>query len=191
MNRALYSEEAIVEGLRDKDHEIIRFLYRNYFDSIQGLILKNSGNTEDAEDIFQDALIVVYKKIRDNELKLSCSLKTYLYAISRNLWLQKLQNKQNKNTEFVDIADENEEPFELNENFVEHEKYNLYQKHFIKLSEDCQRVLKLFLKKVSLKEITKIMNFNSVDYTKTRKYLCKKTLKERILNDPACRKYVA
>lgn len=191
MNRALYSEEAIVEGLRDKDHEIIRFLYRNYFDSIQGLILKNSGNTEDAEDIFQDALIVVYKKIRNNELKLSCSLKTYLYAISRNLWLQKLQNKQNKNTGFVDIADESEKPFELNENFVEHEKYNLYQKHFIKLSEDCQRVLKLFLKKVSLKEITKIMNFNSVDYTKTRKYLCKKTLKERILNDPACSKYLS
>jgi RNA polymerase sigma factor (sigma-70 family) len=191
MNRALYSDEMIVEGLRNKDHEKIRFLYRNYFDSIQRLILKNSGNTEDAEDIFQDALVIVYKKIQDNQLKLSCSLKTYMYAISRNLWLQKLQKKDNKSEELIDIPDENREPFEINEDFREHEKYNLYQKHFLKLSEDCQRVLKLFLKKISLKEITKIMKFSSVDYTKTRKYLCKKNLKERILNDPTCSKYVA
>jgi DNA-directed RNA polymerase specialized sigma24 family protein len=105
MNRALYSDEMIVEGLRNKDHEKIRFLYRNYFDSIQRLILKNSGNTEDAEDIFQDALVIVYKKIQDNQLKLSCSFKTYMYAISRNLWLQKLQKKDNKSEELIDIPD--------------------------------------------------------------------------------------
>ncbi len=191
MNKALFNDEAIIEGIRNKDHEKIRFLYRNYFESIKRLVFKNSGNAEDAEDVFQDALVIIYKKIRNDELKLSCSLKTFMYAVSRNLWLQKLQKKDNKTDSFVDVEDDGREPFELNEDFVEHEKYNLYQKHFMKLSEDCQKVLKLFLKKVSLKEIAKIMGFSSVDYTKTRKYLCKKNLKERILNDPSCSKYVS
>ncbi|RLD50430.1 MAG: hypothetical protein DRJ05_19625 [Bacteroidetes bacterium] len=190
MNKALYNDEAIIEGIRSKDHEKIRFLYRNYFESIR-LIFKNSGNAEDAEDVFQDALVVIYKKITNNELKLSCSLKTFMYAVCRNLWLQKLQKKEYKSESFVDVEDESREPFELDENFAEHEKYNLYQKHFMKLSGDCQKVLRLFLKKVSLKEIAKIMGFSSVDYTKTRKYLCKKNLKERILNDPSCSKYVS
>ena len=191
MNRALYSDAAIIDGLRNKDHEIIRYVYRNYFDSILRLIAKNSGYNEDAEDIFQDALMIVYRKLKRDELKLSCSLKTYIYAVSRNLWLQKLQGKNKSQLELEDIKDESTEPFELNENLIEYEKYNLYQKHFLKLSKDCQKVLKLFLKKTSLKEITKIMNFNSVDYTKTRKYLCKKNLKESILNDPESRKFIA
>ena len=191
MNKALFNDEAIIEGIRSKDHEKIRFLYRNYFESIQRLVFKNSGNAEDAEDVFQDALVIIYKKVINDELKLSCSLKTFLYAISRNLWLQKLQKKENKTESFIDVEDDGIEPFEVNEDFVEHEKYNLYQKHFMKLSEDCQKVLKLFLKKVSLKEIANVMGFSSVDYTKTRKYLCKKNLKERILNDPACSKYIA
>lgn len=190
MNKALFDDKALIEGIGSKDHEKIGFLYRNYFESIQRLIFKNSGYAEDAEDIFQDALVIIYKKIKNKDLKLSCSLKTFMYAICRNLWLQKLQKKENRTDSFSDVEDENSKPFELNEDFAEHEKYNLYQKHFMKLSEDCQKVLRLFLKKTSLKEIASIMGFSSVDYTKTRKYLCKKNLKERILNDPECSKYL-
>jgi RNA polymerase sigma factor (sigma-70 family) len=185
MKHKLYSDEVIVEGIGRKSPEQIRFVYLNYFDSIQRLILKNSGSVEDAEDIFQDALVIIYKKIKNDKLTLNCSLKTFIYAISRNLWLQKLQRKDSKMSELIEIADESIEPFESDDSFVEHQKFNLYQKYFIKLSKDCQKVLQLFLNKISLKEITRIMNFNSVEYTKTRKYLCKKTLKDNIMNDPA------
>lgn len=189
MKRALYSDQDILNGLRNKDRKMIRFVYTGYFRSIQRLIIKNSGNTEDAEDIFQDVMVILYKKIKNKKLKLTCSLKTYMYAICRNLWLQKLQNKDNSNLELREVNGEHIKPFELNKDMQYEEKYNLYQKHFLKLSDDCQEVLKLFLKKASLKEIANIMGFSSVDYAKTRKYLCKKNLIERILNDPECKKF--
>jgi len=190
MNKTLYSDDYLITGIKKKDHEVIRYMYRNYYDSIKRLVCKNSGNDEDAEDVFQDSLMVVYKKIRDNNLKLSCSLKTFIYAISRNLWLQKLQKRKSNLVELYEVEDpEAHNVFDKDENFMEHGKFLLYQKHFLRLSEDCQKVLRLFLKKVSLTEIARIMNFSSVGYTKTRKYLCKKLLKERILNDPDCKQY--
>ncbi|MGP8329206.1 MAG: hypothetical protein ACT6FF_02650 [Methanosarcinaceae archaeon] len=74
-------------------------------------------------------------------------------------------------------------------NSVDQGKYELYKMHFHQLSADCRKILSLFLKKVSLREISKIMNLKSVDYAKTRKYLCKEALKKRIMNDPDCKKY--
>jgi RNA polymerase sigma factor (sigma-70 family) len=190
MNKAHYKDGEIINGLKNRNHEVTRFFYRNYFESICRLILINSGNTEDAEDVFQDSLIILYKKCKNDELKLTCSLKTYVYAICRNLWLQRLQNRDFKKVELSVNTENIDEPFELNEDLQEETKYNLYQKHFLKLSKDCQEVLKLFLKKVRIKDITKIMGFSSNDYTKTRKYLCKKILKEKILNDPEYMKYL-
>jgi hypothetical protein len=67
---------------------------------------------------------------------------------------------------------------------IENEKHKLYQLHFLNLSEDCQKVLQLFLKKISLREIANIMGYKTEKYAKTRKFNCKEELKTRILNDP-------
>ena len=90
-----YSDEAIIEGLRLRSDYIIKYIYQELFPTIKYLVVKNSGNEEDAEDIFQDSLIVIFKKIRDNQLELSSSFRTYLYSVSRNLWLQKLNKRRN------------------------------------------------------------------------------------------------
>lgn len=190
MNKVLYNDDEILNGLINRKSEIIRFLYRNYFESILRLIVKNSGRKEDAEDIFQDALVILYRKLVGKELQLSCSLKTYLYAICRNLWLQRLQKKDFKMEGLNENMNSNSETFILEESLQDEVKYNLYQKHFLKLSKDCQKVLQLFLKKTRMEEITRNMGFSSIDYTKTRKYLCKKSLKEKILNDPEYKKYL-
>ncbi|MFA4864355.1 MAG: hypothetical protein WC605_11375, partial [Bacteroidales bacterium] len=72
----------------------------------------------------------------------------------------------------------------------EHEKYRLFQQHFLKLSEDCQKILQLFLGKTSLKEIAEIMGFKTEKYAKTRKFMCKEKLKNSIINDPNFKKYL-
>jgi hypothetical protein len=87
---------------------------------------------------------------------------------------------------FVEI----EEPVTLPESItkemhmVENEKIKIYQKHFLSLGDDCQKVLRLFLRKISLREIAEIMGYKTEKYAKTRKYECKEELKNRILNDP-------
>ena len=73
----------------------------------------------------------------------------------------------------------------------EQEKYRLFQQHFFRLSEDCQKVLKLFMSKTSLKEIADIMGFKTEKYAKTRKFMCKEKLKNSIVNDPSFKKYLS
>lgn len=188
-----YSDEAIIEGLRLRSDYIIKYIYQELFPMILFLVTKNNGSEEDAEDIFQDSLIIVFRKIKANELDLTCSFRTYVYSVSRNLWLQKLSKRKQFSREFSDIEVYiTMSDYALSEkNQDEQEKFRLYQQHFLTLGEDCQKVLLLFMKKTSLKEIAAEMGFKTEKYAKTRKYLCKEELKKRIINDPRCQKFLS
>lgn len=188
-----YSDEAILEGLRLRSDYIIKYIYQELFPMILFLVTKNNGSEEDAEDIFQDSLLIVFKKIKANELELSCSFRTYIYSVSRNLWLQKLSKRKQYTSEFSDIESYITMPeYALSEkNQEELEKFRLYQQHFLSLSNDCQKVLMLFMKKIPLREIAVEMGYKTEKYAKTRKYLCKEELKKRIINDPKCQKFLS
>jgi RNA polymerase sigma factor (sigma-70 family) len=186
-----YNDEAILKGILAGDKNILKYVYDWYFKTIRSLILRNNGNEQDAEDIFQDALVIIYQRVIDNELVLDCSFKTFLYSVCRHLWLQHLEKEKNP----ANIADI-ENHIELSDEMVfeiydeQSEKYRLYQQHFVKLSKDCQKVLKLFYSHTPLKDIADIMGYKTEKYAKTRKYLCKENLRQRILSDPKCKKYL-
>lgn len=186
-----YSDEAIVKGLRLRSDYIINFVYREYFPLIKYLVNENSGSDEDAEDIFQDGLIIIYKKITDNQLTLTSSFKTYMYSVCRNLWLQKLNKRKVVMEKISDVEDYIDLPEDIMNEISneEVELHRLVQIHFLSLNEDCQKVLRLFMKDVSLREIGTIMGFKTEKYAKTRKYMCKEELKRRIANDPRCQKF--
>lgn len=186
-----YTDEAIIDGLKKRDSGIIRYVYKEYYPTIKFLITTNSGTETDAEDVFQDALMVLFKKIAREDLILTSSFKTFLYSICRNLWLQRLDRRVFRN-EFLEMEDlsELQDNLYLEQPEEEHEKYRLFQQHFLKLSEDCQKILQLFLGKTSLKEIAEIMGFKTEKYAKVRKYMCKEKLKNSIINDPNFKKYL-
>jgi RNA polymerase sigma factor (sigma-70 family) len=187
-----YSDEAILEGLRLRSDYIINFIYKEFFPLIKFLVTENGGADEDAEDIFQDGIIILYNKISLNQLVLSSSFKTYMYSICRNLWLQKL----NKRKAIYDKLSDVEEFIDLPKDMLqeasieEAEMHRIIQIHFLSLPEDCQKILKLFIKNIPLREIAGIMGFKTENYAKTRKYLCKEDLKKRIADDPRSQKFI-
>jgi RNA polymerase sigma factor (sigma-70 family) len=184
-SRTFYTDEAIIDGLNSRDLVIIKYLYKRFSREISYLVTTNSGTKMDAEDLFQDALVVLYQKVSTGNLKLTCSFNTYFYAICRHLWLQRL-SKRELSCEYKDLAglDEWQDDNNIEEHLEESEKYKLFQQHFLRLSADDQKVLKLFMSKVALKEIAHIMGYKSVKYAKFRKYICKEKLKNSILKDP-------
>src|SRR6187402_841253 len=94
------TEKELIKGLKNQKEEAYSALYDQFFPSVKYYILRNSGNQQDAEDIFQETSIVLLQKIRSEELELTASLKTYFYSISRNLWLKKLRDS--KKTSAID-----------------------------------------------------------------------------------------
>lgn len=179
-----YMDESIVEGMRLRDNDVIQYVYKSHYPTIKYFVKLNNGDEEDVKDIFQEAIIIIYKKANNNELKLDCSFKTYLYSICRNLWLKELEKRRGRNLEvkdseeFVNISDNSVE-----EMYEQNIRYKIFQQHASQLSEDCQKVLRLFLDKVPLKEIARIMGYAGEKYAKKRKFQCKEKLVENIKAD--------
>ena len=84
-------DEILIEGIKKQNEKVIAEIYSQYFPSVRHFIYRNNGSIDDARDIFNDAIVVVLMKAREGTLELKCSLKTYVYAICRNLWLKKDQ----------------------------------------------------------------------------------------------------
>jgi len=185
-----YSDEAILEGLRLRSDYIIRFIYKDFFPLIKFLVTENGGTEEDAEDIFQDGIIIIYNKISLNQFVLTSSFKTYMYSVCRNLWLQKLNKRKAIFDKLTDLEEYIDVPKDLLQeaSVEETELHRIIQIHFLSLAEDCQKLLRLFSKSISLREIATILGFKTEKYAKTRKYMCKEELKRRIANDPRSQK---
>ncbi len=84
---------ALLERLRREERVAFEFLYRYHFPPVLRFVLTNSGTRADAEDLFQEALLVLIDKARQPHFELTASVKTFLYAISRNLWLKRLRDQ--------------------------------------------------------------------------------------------------
>ncbi|MEE4256063.1 MAG: sigma-70 family RNA polymerase sigma factor [Bacteroidales bacterium] len=182
-----YIEESLLEGIRLHDSDTLEYIYKKFFPSVSAFVNSNSGSDDDARDVFQEAIVAIYRRVSDDNFAITCSFKTYVYAIVKNLWLKELEKRKasgvklNVEGEF-EVADE--QPIEGSFFDPKSERFKLYQKHFLTLSEDCQKVLRLFFAKQSLIEISQTMGYGSEKYAKKRKFQCKEILVKRIKNDP-------
>lgn len=183
-----FSDAELIEGLRSKDKTVIKYVYRHFFRQVRSMVTTNSGTSVDAEDIFQDTMLILFKKTADGQLILSSSFGTYLYAVSRHLWLQRLK-KMGRMSEYKELAghEHPDEGPDFDRHAEEAEKARLFGKHFANLSDSDQKVLRLFIDRVPLAEIASIMGYKSYEYAKTRKYIIKEKLKSFIMNDPKYR----
>jgi len=178
-------DEILIEGIKKQNDKVIAEVYNMFFPSVRQFIYRNNGSLEDARDIFNDAIVVVLLKAREDTITLNCSLKTYIYAICRNLWLKKIKADKLDLISYGEIEDTM-----YSAEVIEEELYNvskahlLYQKHFVRMSSTCQKLLESFLEGKTFKEITEEMDFENEGYARKRKYRCVKLLVKRIKSDP-------
>lgn len=174
----------IVEGIKSQDKDILKKIYLFYFPTIKRLVIDNRGCEQDAKDVFQDGLIIIYRKIMDDKLNLESSFKSYLYSVCRFIWIKQFTTNKENSEKLDNFLEYDEIPDIEEDEYKKHEQYKLYQKHFKRLEKDCQTLMDLFLKKVPLKEIAKRLNIDSNHYIKRKKYKCKEQLVRYIKNDP-------
>ena len=172
-------EELLLKGLATNDKKAIETIYRENYSSIQSFIIKNNGYPDDARDIFQEAMIVLYEKATSGNFELTCQIKTYLYSVCRRLWLKRLQQLQRFNPAVETI----EETVPVDEELNNYEKRNadllLMEKALGKIGEPCKSLLEAFyLQKKSMPEIAESFGYTNADNAKTQKYKCLVRLKK-------------
>ena len=186
-----YSDEQILRGILRHDNLILQYIYKQFYYKVNMFIKKNSGTEDDANDVFQEAIIVIYRKLKESDLVFeTSSFQGYLFSVCRFLWLKQLEQRRVEQEKINDSLPFQEDVYD--DNLVElvekNERYGLYQKHFRSLSTDCQKLLQLFFEKVPLSEIAKIMGYKGEKYAKKRKYTCKELLISRIKQDTEFKK---
>lgn len=181
-----FSDEQIIKGIIESDRSVLEWLYKNQFNKIRKYIIQRGGDVGIVKDIFQEALLIIYSKIRNENFLLTCSFSTYFFAVCRNLWFHELRMRRKISDGAVPSEYMVEDPEPVSEILPELNK--LIEYHFNLLSEDCKKVLEMHFNHRSLEEIRAAMGYKDVKYASDRKYRCKQYLFNRIINDPKYKK---
>jgi RNA polymerase sigma factor (sigma-70 family) len=174
-------DQKIIELIRsDRNDQALLALYKN-FPAVKKLIRLNGGNAADAEDIFQEALIIMCRKVKDTSFVLTAQLSTYLFSVCRFLWKDELKKRKNHLVQDHDPG-MNELPETGFKDWMEEEaRIKLAEKVINELGDRCREVLLLFYNgRLKLKDIAAKMGYSSENTAKNQKYKCLEAAKNRL-----------
>lgn len=177
MNTVLKNSVKKEFGTANKE-QLFNRIYQKYFPAVQQYVQLNSGTQADAQDLFQDIMIVLNEKLQRDDFVLTAKLKTYIMAIARNLWLKTLRDSGYR--ESFDIKHENQlyEEIQLSiekENSYTHQLKNLFKK----MTQHCQKLLdSIYYKMKSILEIQKEYGYSSKHNAQNQKHKCIKQLRD-------------
>ncbi len=181
------TEQQLLAALAQGEREATEQIYRQNYRIINGWLLKNGGSATDADDLFQEAMVVLFSKAQSEEFRLTCSVGTYLFAISKHLWYKKLQRKSRDPIALLDNTgnddEENDNGIAYEEDIDAHEEreahYNQLDEALEQIGEPCRSILKAYYHQdKSMQEIAADFGYTNTDNAKTQKYKCLTRLKK-------------
>ncbi len=177
-------DQNLLEGIRNADPQQIKMVYDQALPSVIAWVLENNGSVADARDIFQEALIALFRKLEQGDFTLTCTLKSYLRILCRNLWLTRLRDRKKMIATPLNAIEEVHLDQEMEKRLEESEREQLFFAHFDLLGDKCREILQWFFDRVPLSQIAERLN-TSEAYIKKKKFLCKEKLVKSIQNDPS------
>lgn len=173
------NERLLLEGLAVNDKKAVEAIYRDNYNMVQSLVINNNGSADDAKDVFQEAMIVLYENVRSGTFELNCQIKTYLYSVARRLWLKRLQQL----SRYSPPVENMEQLVPVEDEIEEHEKRNsefeMMDKAISSLGEPCKSLLEAYyLQKQNMQVIAANFGYTNADNAKNQKYKCLMRLKK-------------
>jgi RNA polymerase sigma factor (sigma-70 family) len=177
--KAEFNEQSLLTGLAKSDSKAIETIYKENYKMVQSLIINNNGSGDDAKDIFQEAMIILYEKSRSEDFELHCQIKTYLYSVCRRLWLKRLQQLSRYSPGIENIVDTIPVEEELEGHEKKNEEFIAMEKAINSLGEPCKSLLEAYyLQKRNMQEIANSFGYTNADNAKNQKYKCLMRLKK-------------
>jgi len=169
-----FSDHTYLQGIIENDSKVLNKIYECFLPSITKFVLENRGTESDARDVFQDGLVIIYKKLKSDSLELTSGFHTYLFSVCRFVWLRELKKKRRTEVTLDDnilsIA-----KTDIEKAYAENEKQKFFKSKLSQMPAESQKVLQLFFNKKSMKEIAEVMGYTEA-YAKRKKYKAKQQL---------------
>lgn len=188
MNREIKSsvptDSEIILGILNNSQSILERLYKAYFPMVLQLVVMNNGSEDEAKDVFQETVIVLYDKVQGGSFELSSKLKTFIYSVSRRLWLKRLTYKSRNSGNIQDF----EETLPVEQDIEHHEErdrmFNHMESVLAHLGEPCKTIIEdFYINNKSMQEICEKFGYTNADNAKNQKYKCLQRLKKMFFSD--------
>lgn len=174
------SDSKIVEYLQEggrKESRAIQQLLDQNRSKISSYILKNSGNSSDAETILVEGVTELVFNVRKGKFRGDSSLSTYLFAICRSLWLKSLKKNQRytDDGDIILLEDSADSPLQMfNEQQIKSEVSHLLSS----VGEACKKVLEMWSQHYSMQDISVQLGYKNSQIAMNKKNRCLTKLKE-------------
>jgi len=179
LSSSVPTDREVVLGILNNSEEALNKLYVAYFPMVLQFILNNNGDDDDAKDVYQEAIIVLYNKIKSGSFELNSKLKTYIYAVSRRIWLKKLTQHSKKTNNITDFED----VLVVDDDVEQHEQkdmqFDKMKDALSSLGEPCKTIIEdFYIHNLSMQDICEKFGYTNTDNAKTQKYKCLQRLKK-------------
>lgn len=172
--------------LAGKDDEVLKRLYSSIFPKTKSYILKHGGSREEAEDLFQDCVLMVYTKCKSGQLSLVDNIGGFMMQIVKNRWINR--TKQLHRQQSMPDLPEMPEEYGIIEWMQDAEKASTLQWMMDQIGEKCRELLWLSVfQKLSMEEIAQKLGFTNANAAKTNNYRCKEKLIQLLDKKPGLR----
>lgn len=173
------SEKKLLQGLARNDKKAAETIYKDNYTMVQSMIVNNNGSIDDARDIFQEAMIVLFENSKSDTFTLNCQIKTYLYSVARRLWLKRLQHLKKYGGQVENMSEVVNVEEEVEVHMQRSTKFHVMDKALMNLGEPCKTLLEAYyLQKKSMVEIAGSFGYTNADNAKNQKYKCLMRLKK-------------
>ena len=173
------NEQLLLKGLAHNDSKAAETIYKDNFNMVLAFVLNNNGSYDEAKDIFQETMITLYEKAKTDSFVLTCQIKTYVYSVSRRLWLKRLQ-QIGKTASGIENYEETvvvDDDLDLQER--KNEEFRIMDRALNSLGEPCKTLLEAYyIQKKGMSEIATLFGYTNADNAKNQKYKCLMRLKK-------------
>ena len=164
--------------------QALLYLHQQVYKMARRFIMERKGSLQDAEDIFQESLVILYKMAKQKKFRPDINLEAYLYTICRNRWLKELKSKKEDpglpdNLESVAVEEV------VLKKILTEERRQTIDTILKGLGHDCYRILlSFYYDRLKMEEIAELMNYANAQVAKNKKSRCLKKLREMVLESP-------
>ena len=178
-NSGIPADSEVILGILNNSEIVLKRLYIAYFPMVLQLIINNNGSGDDAKDVYQEAIIILYNKVKTGDFELSSKLKTYIYSVCRRLWLKRLSQMHRYGGDIKDFEEYLSVDDETEKNNERDIQFNKMGNALKLLGEPCKTIIEdFYINNRSMQEICQSFGYTNADNAKTQKYKCLQRLKK-------------
>jgi RNA polymerase sigma factor (sigma-70 family) len=185
------TEQELLRRLAEGDRAAAEQLYRQNHKPVSNWIQNHGGSQADADDVFQESMVVLFEKAQFEEFRLSCKIGTYLFAVSKHLWYKRIQKLQKQPILLPDNAgNDGGADWKYDDDIKSHkereEHYSQLNAALEQLGEPCRSLILAFYNQdKSMQEISEQFGYTNAENAKNQKYKCLNRLRKIFYGEQA------